>query len=285
MSQGLTKTKRRIQSVSSTKKITKAMELVATVKLKRWKDNMENILTYLQSMEEVISLCVDGFDVFDDKSEIKEFRKYKRAKGILYIIVTSTLGLCGGYNYNLFKYINNKLHKDDKVLMIGTKGFTKLSHEDLDIEDKYVSFLDQFSYQSVTLLNKEILEFYLTGKYEKVVLVSTMYKNSLTFVPVETNILPLSGKEKINSNSNNVIFEPDKEEVLSLIIPKYLNTLLYAKLTEALVCEQASRRNAMDSATDNAEELLDKLKIEFNKARQQAITQEITEVVGGSLNK
>lgn len=285
MSQGLTKTKRRIQSVSSTKKITKAMELVATVKLKRWKDNMENILTYLQSMEEVISLCVDGVDASDDRCEINEFKKFKHAKGILYIIVTSTLGLCGGYNYNLFKFINNKLNKEDKVLMIGTKGFTKLSHEDLDIEDKYVSFLDHFSYQSVSILNKEILDLYLTGIYEKVVLVSTMYKNSLTFVPIETDILPLSGKSNSNSNSDGVIFDPNKEEVLSLIIPKYLNTLLYGKLTESLVCEQASRRNAMDSATDNAEELLDKLKIEFNKARQQAITQEITEVVGGSLNK
>lgn len=285
MSQGLTKTKRRIQSVSSTKKITKAMELVATVKLKRWKDNMENVLTYLKSMEEVISLCASGVNNNDTQEEINEFKVFKKAKGKLYIIVTSTLGLCGGYNYNLFKFINNKLNKEDKVLMIGTKGFTKLSHEDLDIDDKYVSFLDQFNYQSVTLLNKEILNLYLTGKYEKVVLVSTKYKNSLTFIPIETDILPLSGKGSKNNSSEQVVFEPNKEEVLSLIIPQYLNTLLYGKLTEALVCEQASRRNAMDSATDNAEELLDKLKIEFNKARQQAITQEITEVVGGSINK
>ena len=112
-----------------------------------------------------------------------------------------------------------------------------------------------------------------------------MYKNSLTFIPTEKRILPLDNSLSKEVSNVDIIFEPSQKEVLSLIIPKYLDTLLYGKLTEALVCEQASRRNAMDNATDNAEELLDKLKIEFNKARQQAITQEITEVVGGSINK
>lgn len=283
MSQGLTKTKRRIQSISSTKKITKAMELVATVKLKKWKDNMENILTYLDSMKSIISSCLvdSSSDMVD---EIKEFKKYKSAKGNLYIVVTSTLGLCGGYNYNLFKFINNKLTKDDKILMIGTKGFSKLSHEDLDVEDKYISFLDKFNYQSVSLLNKNLLDLYQTGEFKEVILVSTIYKNSLTFIPTMHKILPLENDLSKNEQIE-VLFEPNRQEVLSLIIPKYLDTLIYGRLTEALVCEQASRRNAMDSATENAEELLDKLSIEFNKARQQAITQEITEVVGGSLNK
>ena len=282
MSQGLTKTKRRIQSVTSTKKITKAMELVATVKLKRWKDNMENILQYLNSMEDIISSCASGID---NDVEVNEFKTFKSAKGKLYVIVTSTLGLCGGYNYNLFKFINNKLTKEDKIFVVGTKGFSKLSHEDLSLDNKYLSFLDKFNYQSVSLFRQELLNLYLTGEYKEVVLVSTTYKNSLTFIPTEKRILPLDNSLSKEVSNVDIIFEPSQKEVLSLIIPKYLDTLLYGKLTEALVCEQASRRNAMDNATDNAEELLDKLKIEFNKARQQAITQEITEVVGGSINK
>lgn len=282
MSQGLTKTKRRIQSVTSTKKITKAMELVATVKLKRWKDNMENILQYLNSMEDIILSCASGID---NDVEVNEFKTFKSAKGKLYVIVTSTLGLCGGYNYNLFKFINNKLTKEDKIFVVGTKGFSKLSHEDLSLDDKYLSFLDKFNYQSVSLFRQELLNLYLTGEYKEVVLVSTTYKNSLTFIPMEKRILPLDNNLSKEVSNVDIIFEPSQKEVLSLIIPKYLDTLLYGKLTEALVCEQASRRNAMDNATDNAEELLDKLKIEFNKARQQAITQEITEVVGGSINK
>ena len=137
----------------------------------------------------------------------------------------------------------------------------------------------------MSLFRQELLNLYLTGEYKEVVLVSTTYKNSLTFIPTEKRILPLDNNLSKEVSNVDIIFEPSQKEVLSLIIPKYLDTLLYGKLTEALVCEQASRRNAMDNATDNAEELLDKLKIEFNKARQQAITQEITEVVGGSINK
>ena len=280
MSQGLTKTKRRIQSISSTKKITKAMELVATVKLKRWKTNMENIVSYLNEMEKVILSCVDE----EPSESIPEFLKYEKAEGNLYIVVTSTLGLCGGYNYNVFKFLNDKLTPSDKILVVGTKGFSKLSKEDLQVDDEYISFLDKFDYSKVDNLRKNLLELYSSGKYKKVLLVSTTYKNSLTFEPKEMQILPLEDLSK-DDDELDIIFEPNKEEVLSLMIPKYLNTLLYGKLTEAMVCEQASRRNAMDSANDNAEELLGKLQIEYNKARQAAITQEITEVVGGANNK
>ena len=280
MSQGLTKTKRRIQSISSTKKITKAMELVATVKLKRWKSNMENIISYLNEMEKVILSCVDE----EPSEEIPEFFHYEKAEGNLYVVVTSTLGLCGGYNYNIFKFLNDKLTPKDKILVVGTKGFAKLSKEDLQVDDEYISFLDKFDYSKVDNLRKNLLEYYKEGKYKKVILVSTTYKNSLTFEPKEMQILPLEDLSK-DDDELDIIFEPNKEEVLSLMIPKYLNTLLYGKLTEAMVCEQASRRNAMDSANDNSEELLDKLQIEFNKARQAAITQEITEVVGGANNK
>ena len=207
MSQGLTKTKRRIQSITSTKKITKAMELVATVKLKKWKDSMENILQYLESMKSIISSCLD--DSSSSDNEINEFKKFKTAKGKLYIVVTSTLGLCGGYNYNLLKFINNKLTKDDKVFMIGTKGFSKLSNEDFDIDDKYVSFLDKFNYQSVSLFNKMLLDLYLTGEYEEVILVSTIYKNSLTFIPTMHKLLPLEN-DLSKDDSQDVIFEPNR---------------------------------------------------------------------------
>lgn len=281
MSQGLTKTKRRIQSVTSTKKITKAMNLVATVKLKRWKNNMDNIISYLSVMEEIISSCVGSVS---SESELPEFQKYPNAKGNLYVVVSSTLGLCGGYNYNLFRFVNSIITKDDKILVIGTKGFSRLSREEFDVDDNYVLFLDKFDYQKVSTLKDDLLDLYKSGNYKSVKMITTTYKNSLTFIPREINIFPLENLTK-NESDDSVIFEPSKKEVISLIIPKYLETLIYGHLTEAMVCEQASRRNAMDNATDNAEELLDKLKIEFNKARQASITQEITEVVGGSINK
>ena len=280
MAQELAKTKKRIQSVNSTLKITKAMELVANAKLKRWKNKMENITQYLLEMSDIISTCAGSYDPFN--MSIDELKKYKNTNSILYIVVTSSLGLCGGYNYNVFKFLNNKIKPEDKVIILGTKGLIKYSHTDLNLDEDYVSLLDKFdSYASRNLKDKIINE-YKTGKYSEVRLITTEYKNSLTFIPNDIIILPFENKD--NKTNDNIIFDPNKEEVLSLLIPKYLDALIYGKLTEAIVCEYASRRNAMDTATDNGEELSQKLMLEYNKARQQAITQEITEISSAANN-
>ena len=265
MAQELANTKKRIQSVNSTLKITKAMELVANAKLKRWKNKMENITQYLLEMSDIISTCAGSYDPFN--MSIDELKKYENTSSVLYIVVTSSLGLCGGYNYNVFKFLNNKIKPEDKVIILGTKGLIKYSHTDLNLDDDYVSLLDKFdSYASRNLIDKIINE----------------YKNSLTFIPNDIRILPFENKD--NKTNDNIIFDPNKEEVLSLLIPKYLDVLMYGKLTEAIVCEHASRRNAMDTATDNGKELSQKLMLEYNKARQQAITQEITEISSAANN-
>ena len=280
MAQELANTKKRIQSVNSTLKITKAMELVANAKLKRWKNKMENITQYLLEMSDIISTCAGSYDSFN--MSIDELKKYKNTSSKLYIVVTSSLGLCGGYNYNVFKFLNNKIKPEDKVIILGTKGLIKYSHTDLNLDEDYVSLLDKFdSYTSRNLIDKIINE-YKTGKYNEVRLIATEYKNSLTFIPNDIKILPFENKN--NTINDNIIFDPNKEEVLSLLIPKYLDVLMYGKLTEAIVCEHASRRNAMDTATDNGEELSQKLMLEYNKARQQAITQEITEISSAANN-
>lgn len=281
MAQELANTKKRIQSVNSTLKITKAMELVANAKLKRWKNKMENITQYLLEMSDIISTCAGSYDPFN--MSIDELKKYENTSSVLYIVVTSSLGLCGGYNYNVFKFLNNKIKPEDKVIILGTKGLIKYSHTDLNLDDDYVSLLDKFdSYASRNLIDKIINE-YKTGKYKEVRLIATEYKNSLTFIPNDIKILPFENKNNTTIN-DNIIFDPNKEEVLSLLIPKYLDVLMYGKLTEAIVCEHASRRNAMDTATDNGEELSQKLMLEYNKARQQAITQEITEISSAANN-
>ena len=280
MAQELANTKKRIQSVNSTLKITKAMELVANAKLKRWKNKMENITQYLSEMSDIISTCAGSYDPFN--MSIDELKKYKNTNSILYIVVTSSLGLCGGYNYNVFKFLNNKIKPEDKIIILGTKGLVKYSHTDLNLDEDYVSLLDKFdSYASRNLKDKIINE-YKTGKYSEVRLITTEYKNSLTFIPNDIRILPFENKD--NKTNDNIMFDPNKEEVLSLLIPKYLDALIYGKLTEAIVCEHASRRNAMDTATDNGEELSQKLMLEYNKARQQAITQEITEISSAANN-
>ena len=278
MANGLNHTKRRIKSIASTKKITKAMELVATVKLKKSKDTMDNILEYLNTMERIITTLSSG----NNDDSIIELEEFKDATSTLYLVVTSSLGLCGGYNYNVFKFLNSKITSNDKVVTIGTKGLTRFSHDNLDVEDEFVGILDHIDYLKVKNLINYLINEYRSGKYKRIVLISTMYKNSLTFIPTEYQLLPLKKREE--KLTGETLFEPSRDEVLSLVIPKYLNTYLYGRLVEAGVCEQAARRNAMDSATDNAEELLDKLQIEYNKVRQGAITQEITEVVAGANN-
>lgn len=280
MAQELANTKKRIQSVNSTLKITKAMELVANAKLKRWKNKMENITQYLLEMSDIISTCAGSYDPFN--MSIDELKKYKNTSSKLYIVVTSSLGLCGGYNYNIFKFLNNKIKPEDKIIILGIKGLVKYYHTDLNLDEDYVSLLDKFdSYASRNLKDKIIKE-YKTGKYSEVRLITTEYKNSLTFIPNDIRILPFENKN--NTINDNITFDPNKEEVLSLLIPKYLDVLMYGKLTEAIVCEYASRRNAMDTATDNGEELSQKLMLEYNKARQQAITQEITEISSAANN-
>lgn len=278
MAQELSRTKRRIESISSTLKITKAMELVATAKLKKWKDKMANSILYLEQIQNIISLCLSGIE----EDDIPELKKYK-SDSTLYVVITSSLGLCGGYNYNIYKYLNDKLTKNDKVLTIGTKGLVKYNNSENEVDDNYVDLLDKFNYSSVNNLRNYLINEYSTGKYKEIKLISTTYKNSLTFIPKEFVVLPLTNMESKESLIEP-IFEPNKQELFSLLIPKYMNTLLFGKLTEAIVCEHASRRNSMDSASDNAEELKEKLLLEFNKARQQAITQEITEVVSGANN-
>ncbi len=279
MSQGLTKTKRRIQSISSTRKITKAMDLVATVKLKRWKENMENTLFYLRNLEEIVFSCSCSDKNREEIPELKTFESESR----LFVVVTSCLGLCGGYNYNIYKYLDGELKDGDKIMIVGTKGYSHYVNEEIDLDTRYLNLSDKFDYPKITELVGEIQDLYRSGKYKEIRLISTTYRNSLTFVPASTPVLPLN--EAFAEDENAVIYEPNRDEVLKELIPKYLNTLIYAKFTEAIVCEYASRRNAMDSANDNADELLEKLQIEFNKARQAAITQEITEVVGGTINK
>ena len=199
MAQELANTKKRIQSVNSTLKITKAMELVANAKLKRWKNKMENITQYLLEMSDIISTCAGSYDPFN--MSIDELKKYKNTSSKLYIVVTSSLGLCGGYNYNVFKFLNNKIKPEDKVIILGTKGLIKYSHTDLNLDEDYVSLLDKFdSYVSRNLIDKIINE-YKTGKYKEVRLIATEYKNSLTFIPNDIKILPFENKNNtINDN-------------------------------------------------------------------------------------
>ena len=278
MAQEVTRIKKRIKSVSGSYKITSAMKLVSTVKLKKWKNKMLANKEYALRIDEIART------IFSSVEESKNpFFEKKNADKNLYIVLSSSLGLCGAYNTNIFRLADAKITEKDDAIILGNKA---ISHYQNGVFNKIESFKDYSNVSDIAMINS-IIEYikkeYLKGTYQEVHLIYTSYKNSLVFRPVDYQILPLQ-MEAEKKEGYPPIMEPNQEALIDVLIPLYLKNSVYAKFLESEVCEQASRSNAMENATKNAEELLESLQIEFNKARQAAITQEITEIVGASQN-
>lgn len=284
MSDSLIETKRRIVTIESTKKITKAMKLVSSAKFSKWKKYLDENKLYYSKMREVMIKTASNIDF--KKNNFSEYLKPFESDRTLYVVVTSSLGLCGSYNYNIFRTLDPLLKEDDEIVIIGNKGHIHYKKFSNKLYSDFLSIYDNFTYDQVKTLRHYLFRIYRENKYKSISLVYTHYKNSLSFDPEIINIAPLDTSVFQNEMNSNIgfppLFEPNNVEVAELIFPHYADSLLYMKLIESQLSEQASRRNAMESATDNADELLDNLKIVYNKSRQSAITQEITEVVAGS---
>ncbi len=277
MAQEVTRIKKRIKSVTGSYKITSAMKLVSTVKLKKWKNKMLATKDYALRIDEIARKVFSSVE----ESNNPYFTLNLKANKNLYIVLSSSLGLCGAYNNNLFRLADSHIKENDEAIILGKKA---ISHYK---DGKFTKIEDFKEYSSIRdeAIIKQIVDFiskeYLKGTYREIHLIYTAYKNSLVFHPMDYQVLPLQGEKKTNE-AYPPIMEPNQEAVLNALIPIYLKNSVYAKFLESEVCEQAARSNAMENATKNAEELLDNLQIEFNKARQGAITQEITEIVGAS---
>ena len=283
MAQNLNKTKRRISSINSTKKITNAMELVSTVKLKKFRRIMEENKA---SSDELFSLVNALFEKRKE-DDISFFERSNDSTVDLVIVVSSNLGLCASYNNDIIKFVENNVNKESSVLLtIGTKADDYFKRNNYEIDKNYLSLSDKFSYDEVSSLSKYIISSFRNAHYRSVRLIYTRYVNSIRFEANEIKLLPLdvtSSNKKIEEYPP--IFDPSYKTLIDEVVPFYITSLLYQKIVESFVSEHASRRNAMENATDNANELIDELTLEYNKARQTSITQEITEVVSASLNK
>ena len=277
MSQEVTRIKKRISSVSGALKVTSAMKLVSTVKLKKWKNKMLNNRDYTDYLKKITDTVLayakkakSPFSISNDETDKN-----------LYIVVSSTLGLCGSYNNNIFKLADVTLKEKDDAIILGNKG---IIHYENGGFTKILGFEEYNSIESSSIINSItsfITSEYLKGKYHEIHLIYSEYKNSLVFLPKDFVILPL---QKVDTEADQFgpILEPDEKTLVDTLVPIYIKTIVYSKLLESEVCEQAARCNAMDNATENAKELLEDLRIEFNKARQGAITQEITEIVSAA---
>ena len=277
MSQQTTKIKRRINSVNSSLKVTTAMKMISTVKLGKWKNKMIANRNYVSEIKKI----TENVLIYAKNINSPFIHKNSEAKNKLYIVVTSTLGLCGAYNTNIFKVSDSKLTPDDDVIILGKKGLSHYKNGDFVHINEFDNYTNIESSAIIKSLTKYIIEQYKNKKYQEIRMIYSSYKNSLVSVVKDCQILPLATKEKQEDNYPPIM-EPTEEKLVNSLIELSLKTTIYSKLLESEVSEHALRSNAMENATDNANEILDKLKIEFNKARQAAITQEITEVVSAS---
>ena len=277
MSQNVIKIKSRIKSVTGAYKVTSAMKLVSTVKLKQWKNKMLANKDYNSQLKEVVDLLL----LFSKKNKSPFMKTNVETNKKLYVVISSTLGLCGSYNNNIFKVSDSKITSDDEAIILGQKGIVHYA----DGEFKVIEGFDEYSsLVEPSLVNKVtgyLLKEYLKGTYSEIHIIYSEYKNSLVFLAKDYQLLPFAFEEK-EPNEYPPIMEPSEEVLIKQLVPFYLKTNIYSKLLESTVCEHAARSNAMENATNNAKDLLDELKIEFNKARQGAITQEITEIVAAS---
>ena len=252
------------------------MKLVSTVKLKKWKSKMLANKEYTNHIDEIARVVFSS----TENSNNPFFEERKTDKN-LYIVLSSTLGLCGAYNNNIFRLADAKIKEKDDAILLGNKA---ISHYK-DGSFTHIETFKEYSNVADEKMINSIVEFikneYLKGTYQEVHIIYTSYKNSLVFHPVDFTLIPLK-LEKDEMSAYPPIMEPNQETLINTLIPFYLKNSVYAKFLESEVCEQAARSNAMENATKNAEELLENLQIEFNKARQGAITQEITEIVGAS---
>lgn len=279
--------KKRIKSIEATRKITNAMKLVATTKIK----------SQLKSFEAVSIFCREYYRVFKAlilrEPNLDFLRKpdKKVQDQDLYILCTSDLGLCGPFNNNICKFLMTQLKPKDKILVFGQKGVSYLKMHHLG--DRIVRTmrwdLDANNYYSLLPLSYEILAAYAEGKYNNIKVVYTEFKSSVHSEPKVWNILPiwpeLFGATKEVQVRDWTIFEPSAKDIIKAILPVYVSNLVYGSLIESSLCESTSRRFAMEGATKNATELIDTLKIQYNQARQEAITQEINEIVAGATGK
>lgn len=279
---GMQEIKRRIRSVESTKKITKAMELVATSKLRKTRNQLEQSKPYYTNVALMTAEILANCKGDNDSVYLIENNDVKKD---VYVVIASSLGLCGGYNANIFKEIKDVIKPDDYVYSIGSKATNYLTKNHQGITDsKYESLSTTFNFKDIINLVNELTRMYREREIRKIKIVYTEFVNNLTFKPRIVTLLPIDPDDfdHIEISKKATLFEPSSQEVLDNLIPMYLQAVIYGYVIESSTSENAARRISMENATDNADELTEQLLLKYNQARQTAITNEISEIVAGA---
>lgn len=277
--------KRRKESVSSTQQITKAMNLVATAKLQKAKQSVLEARPYFNQIHKTISSILSISEGINHP-----YLEKRDGKKVLYVLISSNRGLAGGYNGNVvklvLKHIKENANEETMVISAGKKAQDSMRKEGFELLDNYNALIENPNYDEAKKLSEQVIDLFNERRVDEVYVAYTAFHSTLSQEPKIMKLLPLNPEdfrlEEKPSNHAVMNYEPSEEEVLNYIVPKYVKSLLFGTLKESAASEHGARMTAMDSATNNASEMIEKLTLLYNRARQASITQEITEIVSGA---
>ncbi len=282
--------KKRIKSVKSTQKITKAMKMVAAAKLRKAQENAEKGRPYSQKMQNIILNLTKSIN--DIENAPKLLVGTGQDKTYLCVVLTADRGLCGGFNSNICKLAKTNFQKilkegkNLKIISVGSKGLDQIKREYGKYVIKKFSFKDkkQISFKEAEIIGTEIINLFKNNQFDKCILFYNNFKNVITQIPQAHQIIPaeINSSESQNESLLSYEFEPEEDEILEDLLPKNISTQVFKAFLENAASEQGSRMTAMDNATRNAGDLVDKLTINYNRSRQASITKELIEIISGA---
>lgn len=280
----------RIESIKNTQQITRAMKMVAAAKLRKAQDRIIETRPYASKMKEVVGRLVENSSEDDVL-----LRTPETTDNVLFIVVGSDRGLCGGFNNNLFKLVEKTINEDYSeyqkndslsLICIGRQAVKHFGKRDYNIIAEYPGFWDDIVFNKATEIMKSVVNDFKSGTFDKVKVAYNEFKSVIAQNRIVESVLPIDpstlvdGEEEISSTE--YIFEPDVENILKKLLPLHLNLQLWKAILESNAAEQGARMTAMDNATENAQEMKEDLQLEYNRARQSAITTEISEIISGA---
>ena len=283
MAANMKEIKERIDSVKNTSQITNAMNIVSSTKFKRFQVITLKSRNYARAVNEafdnlVASLTGNKFVIFDGKTEVKRV-------GI--IVMTSDRGLCGSFNSNTFRRLESmkkefqKEGKDVSVITIGRKAKEYCKNRDINVDSEYTQMIPETMFETGKKISEDVVQFYLNDFYDEVYMIYSKFVSAVEYNIQVEKLLPIEKKEGLPTKE--YVFEPSEEEVLNSFVPQVLNIKLYQSLLENSASEHSARMSAMKQANDNASEMIRNLEVQYNRERQGKITQELTEIISGSL--
>ncbi|MFC0390459.1 ATP synthase F1 subunit gamma [Paenibacillus mendelii] len=283
MAKGMREIKRQIKSKQNTKQITKAMEMVAAAKLKRAQDAAIAARPYTDTIREVVASIASGAG--NVKHPMLQSREIKRTA---YLVITSDRGLAGGYNVNVLRKVSIALKENHKsaaeydIFVIGRKGRDYFTRRNIALSEEATGLSDSPKFSDIKSIAAKAVRGFEEGAYDELYLVYNQFQNAMMQIPVLKRLLPLDQLQSDGGNKVDYEYEPNPEEVLNVLLPKYAETVIYSALLESKASEFGARMTAMGNATKNATKMISGLTLTYNRARQAAITQEISEIVSGA---